>query len=79
MRADNLFSKLDITLLSLMILGIEFYVDVQSYMKLFFMLLERGLGKRNVFELSRIGGYAAVIPFLSLIYMEPPLEQPQAL
>ena len=48
-------------------------------MKLFCTLLERGLGKRNVFELSRIGGYAAVIPFLSLIYMEPPLEQPQAL
>ena len=46
-----------------MILGIEFHVDTQSYMKLFFMLLERGLSKCKVFELSRIGGYAAVIPF----------------
>ena len=63
MRPIISFSKLDITLLSLMILGIEFHVDTQSYMKLFFMLLERGLSKCKVFELSRIGGYAAVIPF----------------
>ena len=53
MGADNLFSKLDITLLSLMILGIEFHVDAPSYMKLFFVLLERGLGKRNVTEVMK--------------------------
>ena len=40
-------------LLSLMIIGIEFHFKVPSYIKLFFMLLEGGLGKRNVFELSR--------------------------
>ena len=36
-----------------MILGIEFHVEAPSYMKLFFMLLERGLGKRNVFQLTQ--------------------------
>ena len=48
-RADVLFSKL----LSLMISGKEFHVEAPPYMKLFLMLLERDLGKRNVFELSR--------------------------
>ena len=33
--------------------GIEFHVEAPSYMKLFFILFEHGLGKRNVFELSR--------------------------
>ena len=50
-RVDILFSKLDIAFLFLMILGID--VEAPSHMKLFFMLSERGLGKRNVFELSR--------------------------
>ena len=52
-RADIFFSKLDILLLFLVISGMEFRVEAPSYMKLFFMLLERGLGKRNVFELSQ--------------------------
>ena len=34
-------------------LEIEFHVEAPSYMKLFFMLLERGLGKRNVFQLTQ--------------------------
>ena len=63
-RADIFFSKLAILLLFLMISGMEFHVEAPSYMKLFFMLLERGLGKRITY-LNCHGGYAAVILFFS--------------